>query len=340
MLSGKNIWRLVAAFAFLTLGGGLAAQSWYLGTGYIYYPAVNASGNVGIGPGFSTVAPVETVDVKGTAHVSGKVGIGTTANPTNMLHVYSTAVADGLAIDGPSSPAIVFGHAGDAKGYIGFSTQQGNYFDGAAANDLIIRSEVSTSSIHIGRCCAAPTLTVSGPNVGIGVVPSANDAKFHVAGDMLVGTNLNVVGTITGGVVHATFTDVAEWVPSGGRLAPGTVVIIDRGKKNEVIPSSHAYDTSVAGVVSQQPGLLLGVESDAKSQIATTGRVRVHSDATGHPIAAGDLLVTSGKSGTAMYSEPVDLGGIKIHRPGTILGKALEPLPGGEGDTLVLLSLQ
>src|SRR5258708_836066 len=316
MLSGKNIWRLVAAFAFLTFGGGLAAQWSSFGTSYIYYPA-STSGNVGIGPGFSTVAAVATLAVNGTTHVSGKVGIGTTANPANMLHVYSTAVADGLAIDGTSSPALTFRNAGSAKGDIALPTAQNNYFDGAAANDPTIRT--ASRSVHIGQCCAAPTLTVSGPNVGIGVVPSANDAKFHVAGDVLVGTNLNVVGTITGGIVHATYTDVAEWVPSGGRLAPGTVVIIDRGKKNEVIPSSHSYDTSVAGVVSQQPGLLLGVESDAKSQIATTGRVRVHADATGHPIAAGDLLVTSGKPGTAMYSEPVDLGGIQTHRPSPIL---------------------
>src|SRR5206468_12124197 len=86
--------------------------------------------------------------------------------------------------------------------------------------------------------------------------------------------------------------------------------------------------------------VILGIEGAAKSQIATTGRVRVHVDATIHPITAGDLLVTSEKPGVAMFSEAVDLGGIKIHRPGTIVGKALEPLPNGEGDILVLLSLQ
>jgi len=42
----------------------------------------------------------------------------------------------------------------------------------------------------------------------------------------------------------------------------------------------------------------------------------------------------------AMFSEPVELSGIKFHRPGTLIGKALEPLPNGEGEILVLLSLQ
>jgi hypothetical protein len=34
------------------------------------------------------------------------------------------------------------------------------------------------------------------------------------------------------------------------------------------------------------------------------------------------------------------VGGHALHRPGTLLGKALEPLPSGKGDILVLLTLQ
>jgi hypothetical protein len=63
-------------------------------------------------------------------------------------------------------------------------------------------------------------------------------------------------------------------------------------------------------------------------------------DATNSPIAIGDLLVTSSKPGVAMKSIPIDLGGTKIHRPGTIIGKALEPLATGEGEILILLSMQ
>ncbi len=474
MLSGKNIWRLVSAFLFLTLGGGLAAQPWTVPTGttYSYFTA-----NVGIGPGFSaTVGPTATLDVNGTTHVSGKVSIGT-ASSTNILQVYSTASADGLAIDGTTAPAITFKNAGSIKGYIGLPTLSDNYFNGTAANDLAIRSE--GGSVHIGRCCASPTLTVSGTSVGIGttgptetlqvagavkvtgttsqvlqnsasldylgtsgarivafgpdiataatfqvvlknsdgsntslprllvdsagnvcigstsaypgyrldvtggghfagnvlVTPATGNAGFEqsangsfnidapgsvggrlvvqeTSGNVGIGNNapnykldvtgnIHATGSITGGtVLGAVYQDVAEWVPSGQRLLPGTVVTINTGKKNEVLPSSRAYDTSVAGVVSEKPGVLLGVEGDTKSQIATTGRVRVRVDATGHPIAAGDLLVTGQKPGMAMYSEPVDLGGIKFHRPGTILGKALESLQSGEGEILVLLSLQ
>ena len=75
-------------------------------------------------------------------------------------------------------------------------------------------------------------------------------------------------------------------------------------------------------------------------KIATTGRVRVRVDASKGPILIGDLLVTSAKSGVAMKSEAVRVSGLEMHRPGTILGKALEPLEGCEGEILVLLSLQ
>jgi hypothetical protein len=101
-----------------------------------------------------------------------------------------------------------------------------------------------------------------------------------------------------------------------------------------------AYDTGVAGVVSAQPGLTLGEAGEGKALVATTGRVKVKVDASRAPIRAGDLLVTSDVEGVAMRSEPVSLGGVSMHRPGTIIGKALEPLASGTGEILVLLSLQ
>jgi hypothetical protein len=154
-------------------------------------------------------------------------------------------------------------------------------------------------------------------------------------------SNLHVNGNVTArGAISATYQDLAEWVPATGNVAPGTVVVLDPSTSNQVMPSSRAYDTSVAGVVSLQPGILLGVEADNKAAVATTGRVRVRVDATKGAIAIGDLLVTSDKPGTAMKSTAVEVSGIQMHRPGTVIGKALEPLAGGEGEILVLLSLQ
>ena len=142
-----------------------------------------------------------------------------------------------------------------------------------------------------------------------------------------------------GSIVGAVYQDVAEWVPATSDVAPGTVVVLNPEKTNEVMASHRAYDERVAGVISAQPGLILGPAGEGREMVATTGRVRVRVDAT-VPIRVGDLLVTSNKPGAAMRSQPIDVGGVAIHRPGTIIGKALEPLERGEGDILVLLSLQ
>ena len=154
-------------------------------------------------------------------------------------------------------------------------------------------------------------------------------------------TTLHVAGTITATqVIGAVYQDFAEWVPATTKMEPGTVVVLNPESVNEVMPSHSPYDSTVAGVVSAQPGILLGVASDSKAQIATTGRVKVRVDATAGAIRVGDLLVTSDKPGMARRSEPIEIGGRKFHQPGTIVGKALEPLADGEGEILVLLSLQ
>jgi hypothetical protein len=93
-------------------------------------------------------------------------------------------------------------------------------------------------------------------------------------------------------------------------------------------------------VVSLRPGLELGEEGEGRVLVATTGRVKVKVDAGDGPIEIGDLLVTSDKEGYAMRSVPVDVGGVRLHRPGTLIGKALEPWAKGTGEILVLLSLQ
>jgi hypothetical protein len=177
-------------------------------------------------------------------------------------------------------------------------------------------------------------------NVGIGV--PAPSAKLDVAGNINVtGTgNITASGTITGGNIIAKYQDVAEWVESSQALPAGTVVVLDSSKSNQVVASSVGYDTRVAGVISAQPGIALGERGEGKVLVATTGRVIVNVDATSGPIHIGDLLVTSDKEGVAMKSQSIHVGGVQIHRPGTLIGKALESLESGKGKMLVLLSLQ
>ena len=192
-----------------------------------------------------------------------------------------------------------------------------------------ITSEVGTKALNIkARGGPFPDVVVSTTgNVGIGTASPA--AKLHVAGNAQVDGN-----------IAAKYQDVAEWVRASSTFSPGTVVAIDNQESNRVVASNKPYDTRVAGVVSRQPGIVLGEPGEGKAMIAHTGRVRVKVDANYGSIAVGDLLVTSAIPGYAMRSEPVNIGGAEIHRPGTVIGKALEPLGAGQGEILVLLTLQ
>jgi len=170
--------------------------------------------------------------------------------------------------------------------------------------------------------------------VGIGTTTPGSSYKLDVNG------NIHSSGTVSANNIVANFQDLAEWVPASQKLSAGTVVVLDSTKSNQVTSSTVSYDTRVAGVVSEQPGIALGEKSNDKVLVATTGRVKVKVDASKGAIHIGDLLVTSDIPGVAMKSEPVNLGGLQIHRPGTLIGKALEPLEKGSGEILVLLSLQ
>jgi hypothetical protein len=172
-------------------------------------------------------------------------------------------------------------------------------------------------------------------NGNVGIATTSPTEKLHVTGNIKVSGNIDV-----GGNINAKYQDLAEWVESSQELPAGTVVVLDSSKSNQVVASTQSYDSRVAGVVSLQPGIALGERGEGRVLVAATGRVKVKVDAANGPIQIGDLLVTSDREGVAMKSIPVEIGGVRIHRPGTLIGKALEPLAGGAGEILVLLSLQ
>jgi len=279
---------------------------------------------------------------------TGNVGIGT-ATPTSVLHVFQNSNANSfLMIEntnlGLSAAAVLRAKADVATvnfqshastrtlSRFGVSIGGWSEFLQVAGNGLLLGS-FGNVPVILGTNSLNRVHISGGGNVGIGTASPTE--RLHVAGNLLV------TGDITGAkVVNAVYQDVAEWVTSDKALAPGNLVIVATGKVDQVVASSEAYDTRVAGVVSEKPGVLLGVPGESKVKVATMGRVRVRVDATINPIEAGDILVSSDKPGTAMKSVPVDVAGIKLHRPGTVIGKALEALPSGEGEILVLLSMQ
>lgn len=271
---------------------------------------IKGTGNVGLGnttPG-SEVAGANysrVLDVGSAAQVAAQ-------NAVNILG-YSTT-ADGMVADLSFSNNAI-GTSDSRLGVFRFTRKSTN---DSGQFDLYTRSA--------GSFIRALTIDPSG-NVGIGT--AAPTSRLHVVGDIYATGN-----------VAAKYQDVAEWVPVLRYIEAATVVVLNPGHPNEVAASVGPYDTRVAGVVSEKPGVILGEAGEGKAMIATTGRVHVKVDASRVPVHVGDLLVTSDREGFAMRSEPLNVGGVPIHRPGTLIGKALEPLESGQGEILVLLSLQ
>lgn len=162
------------------------------------------------------------------------------------------------------------------------------------------------------------------------------DAEYNAGGDGRITTE---VLQITGG------SDLSEQFDIGAsdNVQPqaGYVVAIDLDNPGELVVSSHAYDRTVAGVVSGaggvKPGMLMGQTgsaADGRFPVALTGRVYVWVDASYGAVQPGDLLTTSNTPGHAMVVRDHD------QARGAILGKAMTALPEGRGLVLVLVALQ
>jgi hypothetical protein len=278
---------------------------------------------------------------------SGNFGIGTT-DPKEVLHLEAYNNTNS-STTGLNMRLARYANLGTMAGT--WSTVLGSNVRAGVGSDpkmQVVATATGAAAIVLGGTSGIDFHTLGDPVTANADFTTASRMNISPGGVVTIGSNIGetanmliVKGGITAnGVIGAKWQDVAEWVPASVTMTPGTVVVLNPEHNNEVMPSAEAYDTSVAGVVSERPGVILGEGSASKAQIATTGRVKVHVDASEHAVRIGDLLVTSGRSGFAMKSIPMEINGRKFHQPGTVVGKALEPLASGQGDILVLLSLQ
>jgi hypothetical protein len=271
---------------------------------------ITAAGNIGIG----TTTPLAAIEIQRAGDAFLYLNETTAGGANPMVHIRSN-----------NQSAFIMNAQGATDG---------------RARALALQSDTA-GGIWIGTNASTPIVFTPG-----GVSTAAEKMRITHLGRVGIGTNnplalLHVAGdVVVDGNIGAKYQDVAEWVEATGDLAAGTVVIVDVTRDNVVTSSTRAYDSRVAGAISPQPGIILGERGPGKVLVAQSGRVKIKVDARYGAIKRGDLVVTSPRAGYAMRSTPVKVGEMLLHRPGTVLGKALEPLAKGEGAILVLLTLQ
>jgi hypothetical protein len=142
------------------------------------------------------------------------------------------------------------------------------------------------------------------------------------------------------GDIRLTHADCAEdfSIAADVIVEPGTVMVL--GREGALIRSERAYDKRVAGVISgagdYKPGIVLDKQPglDNRQPVALLGKVFCKVDAQFGAIEVGDLLTTSPTAGHAMKA------GDPIKAFGSVIGKALRPLSGGQGLIPILIALQ
>ena len=157
----------------------------------------------------------------------------------------------------------------------------------------------------------------------ISAIGSSAVFKVNVAGNVLAD------GPFYGAAFNSGSADVAEWVPVSEPVAPGDVLELDPTSPGQYRKARGPCSTLVAGVVSSDPGVILGSEpqthnsglaTEDSALLALIGFVPVKVCDENGPIQPGDLLTTSSVPGYAMRcNDPKKC-------QGAIIGKALESL--------------
>jgi hypothetical protein len=144
-------------------------------------------------------------------------------------------------------------------------------------------------------------------------------------------------GTVFAANTAVQPVDLAERIPVSETVEAAEVMEVDPEHVGSFRRTREPYSVRVAGVISTQPGYLLGhdescLDNGTRPPLALAGRVPVKVSLEGGAIRPGDLLTSSSTPGHAMKAREPWRGGII----GTALG-GFNGLPGDPGRVEVLV---
>jgi hypothetical protein len=358
--------RIVVALCCVLLTGIATAQTSTQGSTQSPPRVILGDGETGYLPVFSSPSAIGDSNI--FQSTTGYIGIGTT-DPIAAMHVFSNNPvgppgygpitmwvessvdnAQGAIYAVASSPA--GGIAVNGESYFGTGTGvigqgNGSGVTGATSNP----TDFATGVRGVAAASVGPGVGVFGENFSADGF--AGLFINRAAGNIIEGrvnvqdlTVFRVDGNgrvFADGGFQAHGADFAESMAVTGdrnSYGAGDLLVIDPSAKRQLGLGQQPYSTAVAGIYSTKPGLLGSThmldEAAGKEEIplAVVGIVPCKVTAENGPIQAGDLLVASRTPGRAMK------GTDRSKMLGAVVGKALEPMPSGEGVIQVLVTLQ
>jgi len=335
---------------------GYASDATHLNHGMVGYTESTSNGSSGVkGTGYYTGVeglardyPGYGAGVRGTNQAASGVGVygistrstgelfgvkgmvvSTTAGSAGVLGVASASSGQNYGVLGTndSTSSGAHGVKGDTYGSSGWAS--GVY--GEAHNPSAI-------GVTGWNTDAGPGLYAWSENGAALIAKGAGTGNLVEVYDHTVGVRFKITNqgeVYADGSFHAGGADFAEMVPARRPdLEPGDVVALAIDGK--VVRCFQERQASVVGVVSTKPGyqsdLYADLDSSEKIPLAVIGIVPVKATAANGPIRPGDMLTPSAVPGHAMRSRQVV--------PGTVIGKAMEPLEKGEGRIRMLIMLR
>jgi len=327
------------------------------------YGVTGSSGSGGGVQGTSGVTNFPGVDGVNNGNGDGVFGISMNGNGTGV-HGVSASGTGAIGVNGVSTNGTgVNGSSSGGHGVTGQSNAKGvngsaiwansTVTDGIAlfatnngSDATVVATNASNGVIYKGFSNGGAEVfevnadgvyaEATGPNAAM--VAKTDDLLGDVFWGKDSGGTIRFIITGSGdAIAHGSFVpngiDYADRLASAAGLEPGDVVTI--GPEGILQRSNRANDATVAGVYSTKPGVEGRRESERRPTVpvALAGVIPVNVTAENGAIAAGDLLVSSSTPGRAMKAPPSPA-------PGTVIGKAMQPLESGSGSIEMLVMLR
>ena len=280
-----------------------------------------------------------------TTYVGGAFTIDSRTPATTLFHwrYRSTAGVESEVMDLGSTGNLSIPGAFSASQLNVISAGVASYFQGGAggysalsfsgdSGTTVASLTTLSGAILIGSRNAGGTgsngeIAIKSGSVGIGTTAPSATYKLDVVGLARFSTDIHV-----GGQVIVGSGDLAEDFYTDKIYPAGTVLVMDNNGYKSARACDKKYDTTVIGVISENPGLVIGqLDGKYKAPIALTGVIKVRVNSSGGQIHQGDLLTTSAISGEAMKATDPKIG--------TCIGKALEN-DNGKGYVMAIVNLK